>query len=172
MIATSNAATVTSTKTFDRTARENRLAVLAHRDEHNLGMKALTGNTWPLKSMLYAYGSLWNKEAKALEVPEHVHAECQAAIDGYAAAHPKTPKAAKVDRPAKVVTPKPEPKATPAPAPATGIPVGTFAKRIANLGDLTDQVVTDLLANGHVTAAAEVVKALAGFNLAHKALEA
>jgi hypothetical protein len=165
----------TTATVFTQTAKEKRTEILAHRDATKGSMKALTGNTWPVKSLLYAYGSIWNKEAKALEVPEHVHAECQAVIDGYEKAHPKTPKAPKADKPAPAKVDRPAVKITTAQVieastHATGIPVGKFAARIYNLNMVTDQVATDLLSNGHVEAARLVVSTMAAFNGAHKLL--
>lgn len=165
------AAVAASPVTYDRTAREARLEVLAKHKAENGSMVNLTGNTWPLKGFLYTRGSLWSKETKTLQVPSCVHAECQAAIDGYAAAHPKTPKAPKATK--IIVTPV-RPIDTNTIAPVDTRPAikgtatqATLCKRLANMGAISDTLVTDLLQAGLVESAANVVKALAIFNQEH-----
>jgi hypothetical protein len=172
MNATSNAATVTSTesKPYDTDARTARNRNLEIRDSQKLPPVAVQGNTFPLRGVLWALGGVWNKEQRCYLMPAHTAQEAQGIINDYAAAHVKQPKAPKADKPVVKITPAQVIAAAEPVTPATGIPIATFAKRIHNLGMITDQVVTDLLANHHVEAAAEVVKAMAGFNNAHKAL--
>jgi hypothetical protein len=160
----------TSTRTYDVDARTARLNNIAIRDQQNLPAVKVTGLTFPVKNVLWALGGNWSKDQNCFLMPAHTAVEAQGVIDSYTAAHPKAPKAVKVDRPVVKITPAQVKAAAEPVTPATGIPVGTFAKRIANLQTITDQVVTDLLANGNVTAAAEVVKAMAGFNTAHAIL--
>jgi hypothetical protein len=171
MTATSIASTDTK-PTFDRTARENRLAILAHRDANKLAMVSLTGNTFPLQKFLYAQGSFWNKEVKAVQVSSHVHEMCQKAIDDYAATHVKV-KATKADKPAVTITAKEVKSAAVVdtrPAIKGTATQATLCKRLANLGEMTDTLVTDLLQAGLAESAASAVKALAIFNQEHAAL--
>ena len=162
--------TTATVTTYDRTASENRKLVIAHHKSVNGSMKALTGNTWPLKSMLFANGSLWNKELKVVEVPAHVYEMCQAAVDGYAATHVKVksdkPKADK-PAPVKATVATPVNKPTPVAAIKGTATQATLCRRLANLGEISDTLVTDLLQAGLVESAANVVKALAIFNQEH-----
>lgn len=163
--------TTATVTTYDRTASENRKLVIAHHKSVNGSMKALTGNTWPLKSMLFANGSLWNKVLKVVEVPAHVHEMCQAAVDGYAATHVKVKaNKPKADKPAVTITAaqvKAAAVVDTRPAIKGTATVATMCKRLANLGEITDTLVTDLLQAGMVDTAASVVKALAIFNQEH-----
>jgi hypothetical protein len=176
------ATVVTSTpRTYDTDARSARIKNIEIRDSQNLPPVKVSGNTFPVKSVLWALGGNWSKADNCFLMPAHTATEAQNVIDSYAASHPKQPKApkadkpapAKVDRPAKVAPAKVEAKPVDtAPVIKGTADVGTLCQRLANLGDLTDAVVTDLLRSGHTAAAAEAVKAMAGFNLAHKALAA
>ena len=168
---TSTATVATSPRTYDTDARSARIKNIEIRDQQNLPPVKVIGNTFPVKSVLWALGGNWSKEHNCFLMPAHTAQEAQSVIDGYAAAHPKVskPKAEK-PQPVKATVATPVSKPTPVAAIKGTATVATMCKRLANLGEITDTLVTDLLQAGMVDTAASVVKALAIFNQEHSAL--
>jgi hypothetical protein len=62
-----------------------------HHTKINAGkpLVAVTGDTFPVKGVLYAWGGKWNKDTKTWDVPAHKHAEAQQMLDDRAAAKAK-----------------------------------------------------------------------------------
>ncbi len=95
--------TLAAPVTHEKTAKESNLENVSFATANNLPMVAITGNTFPIRGVLYAFGGKWDKDAKAWMVPQHKAVEAQGIADKYA---PK-PKVAKVEtvKPAKVSKP-------------------------------------------------------------------
>ncbi len=87
-------ATLAAPVTHEKTAKESNAENKAFAAQNNLAMVTITGNTFPIRGVLYAFGGKWSKEAKAWMVPAHRAAEAQAIADKYAP-QPKAPKVAK-----------------------------------------------------------------------------
>jgi len=95
-----------ATQVYEKTAKEAHAENATFAAENNLQMVAVTGNTFPIRGVLYALGGKWSKDAKAWMVPAHRAAEAQTLADKYApkpkAEKPVVAKVAKVAKPAPV----------------------------------------------------------------------
>ncbi len=103
-----------ATTTYPKTSKESHDENVAFAQQNNLPMVNITGNTFPVKNVLYAMGGRWNKELKVQQVPQHRAVEAQALADRFApkpkVAKPVTAKVAapvkaKVEKPASVKAP-------------------------------------------------------------------
>ena len=166
---TSTATAPTAYSTDARTARNKNLEI---RDQQKLPPVAVQGNTFPLRGVLWALGGIWNKDQRCYLMPAHTASEAQEIIDSYAAQHKAHPKVSKpkADKPAVTITAaqvKAAAVVDTRPAIKGTATQATLCKRLANLGEISDTLVTDLLQAGLVESAANVVKALAIFNQEH-----
>ncbi len=95
--------TLPQVQTFTQTPKEAHDENVAFATANNLPYVDITGNTFPVKNVLFAMGGRWNKELKVQQVPQHRAVEAQTLADRFA---PK-PKVAKVEtvKPAKVSKP-------------------------------------------------------------------
>lgn len=78
MSTATNAATATT-----KTAKEAREEAIAFAQAQKLPSLPVTGNTFPIKSLLWALGGTWDKEAKVWMVPQHNHTQAQAAANRF-----------------------------------------------------------------------------------------
>jgi hypothetical protein len=67
------------------TTAENRSIVLEMMVKYNLPMVELTGNTFPVKGLLWTNGGTFNKETKTWSVPAQVAEEMQKAVNDVSA---------------------------------------------------------------------------------------
>ena len=129
----STATAPTATKTYERTAKEER--------EHNLrinGDKPLVevkGFTYPIKGWLFTLGGKWNKDTQSWWVPDHTFHAAQTKADELTKAQQE-----KASKP-KEAKPKAEAKPTAAPAKAPEAPKAPETAPVAATPVSTDRVV-------------------------------
>ncbi len=99
--------TLAAPVTYAKTSKESHDENVEFAKQNGLSYVAITGNTFPIRNVLYAMGAKWNKELKVQQIPQHRAVEAQALADKYAP-KPKTPKpvVAKVAKPAPAKTEK------------------------------------------------------------------
>jgi hypothetical protein len=90
---TGDSAMTTATSTPTNTAAPQMSAKDAHAENVRINgdkpLKAVIGDTFPIKGLLYCMGGKWDGTAKTWLVPEHKHAEAQRILDERAAAKAK-----------------------------------------------------------------------------------
>lgn len=118
----------TSTKTYERTAKEER--------EYNLninGDKPLVEikgtNTYPIKGWLFTLGGRWNKETQSWFVPDHTYHAAQTKADELTKA--KAEQDAKKGQP-KAAAPVKAPEAKASPTAPKATPVATAPAPVSN----------------------------------------
>jgi len=66
---------------FQITAAQNRESILKATEAYNLPFEALTGNTFPVKGLIWTNGGKWDKETQCWMVPAQQREEVQAIVD-------------------------------------------------------------------------------------------
>lgn len=134
----------TATAAPQKSASEAHAENVAYAKANNLPMVPITGNTYPIKGLLYVMGGKWDSKTKTWSVPSHKAAEAQAAADKFARPVKTTsaPTAAPVTTVAtpqnlavanlNAMTPRPAPVAAPKPVKGKtkGAPMSPLQKRL------------------------------------------